>query len=106
MQLHTVVGVVCPVGHRLKTLGVGAGADLDAFLKLVKVRDGIERGQSIVGRTGLVKHFAILLEGVACFSTQHEDGVDRSSPSTIRATFSAPTASSSRNHRSSAKCRH
>ena len=74
MQLHAVVGVVCPVGHRLETLGVGAGADRDAFLKLVEVRDGIERGQSIVGRTGMAKHFAILLEGVACFSTRHEDG--------------------------------
>jgi CRP-like cAMP-binding protein len=40
----------------------------------MKVRAGIDRGQTIVGRTGLTKHFAVLLEGVACFSTQHEDG--------------------------------
>ena len=40
----------------------------------MKVRGGIDRGQTIVGRTGLVKHFTVLLEGVACFSTQHEDG--------------------------------
>ena len=74
MQQHAAAGVVCPVGQRLKTLGITASADLDAFWKLVKVRDGIDRGQTIVGRTGLVKHFTVLLEGVACFSTQHEDG--------------------------------
>ena len=51
-----------------------ASADLEAFWKLVKVRNGIDRGQTIVGGTGSAKHFAVLLEGVACFSTQHEDG--------------------------------
>lgn len=39
----------------------------------MKVRSGIDRGQTIVDRTDLT-HFTVLLEGVACFSTQHEDG--------------------------------
>ncbi len=74
MQQHAVGGVVRSVVRRLNTLGITASADLDAFWKLVRVRDGIDRGQTIVGKTDLVNHFAVLLEGVACFSTQHEDG--------------------------------
>jgi CRP-like cAMP-binding protein len=62
------------VGPRLDALGITAGADLDAFWKLVKVRDGIGRGQTIVGSASSVQHFTVLLEGVARFSTQHEDG--------------------------------
>jgi CRP-like cAMP-binding protein len=56
---------------------VSESADLEAFRKLMKVRGGIDRGQTILGRTGLVKHFAVLLEGAACGSTQHEDGSRR-----------------------------
>jgi len=63
-----------PVGQRLNTLGITGSVDLDAFWNLVKVQDGIDRGETIVGRTGLTNHFAVLLEGIACFSTQHEDG--------------------------------
>ena len=74
MQQHAAMGVVGRAGQRLRTLGVTAGADFEAFSKLMTVRGGIDRGQTIVGRTGLVKHFTVLLEGVACFSTQHDDG--------------------------------
>jgi CRP-like cAMP-binding protein len=55
-------------------LGVTGIPDLEAFQKLMTARGSVDRGQTIVGRTGLAKHFVVLLEGVACFSTQHEDG--------------------------------
>src|SRR5882724_10541557 len=71
MQQHAPAGVASPVGQRLNTLGITARADVDAFWKLVKVRDEIDRGQTIVSSTGLVKRFTVLLEGVACFSTLH-----------------------------------
>jgi CRP-like cAMP-binding protein len=74
MQQHAVKGGVHPVGQRLKTLGVTESADLDAFWKLVKVTGGIDRAQTIVGGMGVVKHFTVLLDGVACFSSRHEDG--------------------------------
>lgn len=73
LQQHAAGGVVRPVVERLNTLGITA-SDLDAFWTLVKVWDGIDRGKTIVGRTGLAKHFAVLLEGVACLSTRQEDG--------------------------------
>ena len=71
VQEHALGGVV---GRRLGSLGITATADLDAFWNLVRVRGGIERDQAIVGRTSPVEHFVVLLEGVACFSSQHEDG--------------------------------
>ena len=74
MQQHAAVGIARPVIQRLNALGITASADLDAFWKLVKVRDGVDRGKTIVGRAGLAKHFAVLLEGVACLSTQDKEG--------------------------------
>jgi len=73
MQQHAAPGV-CPVGRRLNALGITASADLDAFWKLVKLRDGIDRGQTVAGTTDQVAHLTVLLAGVACFSSQHEDG--------------------------------
>src|SRR4051794_12219337 len=72
VQQHSVVEVASPVIQQLNTLGITASADLEAFWDLVKVRDGIDRGQTIGGGMGFVKHFAVLLEGVACLSTQHQ----------------------------------
>ena len=73
MQRDAPTGVVGPAGQRLRTSGIIVGAGLEALRNLMKVRSGIDRGQTIVDRTGLT-HFTVLLEGVACFSTQHEDG--------------------------------
>jgi CRP-like cAMP-binding protein len=72
VQRHAVAGSATV--RRLNILGITATADLDEFWKLVKVRDGIERGQPIGSGNGTAKHFTMLLKGVACFSTQHEDG--------------------------------
>jgi CRP-like cAMP-binding protein len=73
-QLHAIAPVVGRIGQRLNALGITTSADLDAFWKLVKMRGGVHRGQTIAGRTGRAKCFTVLLEGVACLSTQHEDG--------------------------------
>jgi CRP-like cAMP-binding protein len=74
MPLHAAMGVAGAAGQRLRTLGVTSGADLEAFGKLMEVRGGIDRGQAIIGKTGMARHYAVLLEGVACFSTPHGDG--------------------------------
>lgn len=63
-----------PSGRRLDSSDVTESNNLNPFRKLVKARRVLERGQTIVGGMGLVKHFTVLLEGVACFSTQHSDG--------------------------------
>ena len=54
--------------------GVASSRHLDAFWKLVKVRDRIERGETIIGPMHRSKHLTLLVEGVACMSTRHEDG--------------------------------
>jgi CRP-like cAMP-binding protein len=74
MQRHTPAGLGEPVGQRLNALGLTASADLEAFWKLVKVREKVDRGETIAGTTDMAKRFTVLLEGVACFSTHHEDG--------------------------------
>jgi CRP-like cAMP-binding protein len=74
MRQHAATGCIRDAGQRLRTLGVTANADLEAFSKLLKMRRGVDRGQTIVGPTGSAKHFTVLLEGVACFSARHEDG--------------------------------
>jgi CRP-like cAMP-binding protein len=74
MQQRSVVEVISPVIQRLKTLGITASADFEAFWKLVRVAPEIDRGQTIVGPADLEKRFTVLLEGVACFATQHSDG--------------------------------
>jgi len=40
----------------------------------VKVQDEVGRGQTIIRNTNRVKRFTVLLDGVACLSTRHEDG--------------------------------
>ncbi len=74
--MQSLVGteVVRPSGRRLDSSDVTESNNLNPFRKLVKARRVLERGQTIVGGMGLVKHFTVLLEGVACFSTQHSDG--------------------------------
>jgi CRP-like cAMP-binding protein len=74
MQRHAVTEIVRPPGQRFTTSDVTNGGNLNPFGKLVKARRVVDRGQTIVGESGRVKHFAVLLGGVACFSTQHNDG--------------------------------
>jgi len=66
--------VVRPASQQLNALGVTERADLQAFWKLVKGRDRVVRGQTIVRSTDLAARFTVLLEGVACLSIRHEDG--------------------------------
>src|SRR4051794_35426520 len=60
--------------RKLRALGVVSSGDLDAFWKLVKLRDHINRGETILGPMHRSKHLTLLLEGSACMSTRHEDG--------------------------------
>jgi CRP-like cAMP-binding protein len=74
MQQLAAAGAVRPVGQRLQALGIASTQDLDALFELVKVRDGIGRGETVIGTMQPVTHFTLLLEGVACSFTRHEDG--------------------------------
>lgn len=74
VQQHAVSKVACMVGQRLDDLGLTASADNGVFWDLVKTRDVIHRGQTIIRSTDWGKHLTVLLKGVACLSTQHEDG--------------------------------
>jgi len=74
VRQHGATGFVGLADRRRRALGEGASADFEAIGKLLKVKREVDRGQIIVGRAGVANHFTVLLEGVACFSTQHEDG--------------------------------
>ena len=47
---------------------------LKVFGKLMKVRGGICRGKSLADTMRSARHFTVLLEGLACMTTRHEDG--------------------------------
>jgi len=47
---------------------------LEAIRNLMKVRGGICRGEIIADTVRSSKHFTVLLEGLACMTTRHEDG--------------------------------
>jgi len=51
-----------------------SNADLDPFRKLVKVRAGVRRGETIASTMHSGSHFTVLLDGLACMTTRHEDG--------------------------------
>jgi CRP-like cAMP-binding protein len=57
-----------------KSRAVVSNADLGAFGKLVKVRAGIRRGETIASNLHSGKHFTVLVEGSACMTTRHVDG--------------------------------
>ena len=59
---------------QLRAVGVTNRRHLDAFWKLVKVRAEVRRGEIIVSSVQCSKHFAVLLGGMACMTTRHEDG--------------------------------
>src|SRR5262249_15023941 len=72
-KLAAAADALCPVARRLRMLGIVEG-DLTSFLSLVKIRHGIERGESILAPVQSTKHLTILLAGMACTSIRHEDG--------------------------------
>jgi CRP-like cAMP-binding protein len=65
-----------PVARTLRMLGVASG-DLSAFFKLAKITHGIVRGETLVSPVRAGKHLTMLLGGLACTSTRHEDGSRR-----------------------------
>src|SRR4051794_35325738 len=74
MQQLAARDVVCPSGRPLNALGETGSDHLKPFWNLMKARRRIHRGQTVVGGTDPVKHLTVLLGGVACSSTQREDG--------------------------------
>ncbi len=74
LQQRATAGAVASVNQRLRDFGLTASAELEAFWKLVRVRHDVDRGQTIIGAGDSVKRFTLLLGGVACFSSQQEDG--------------------------------
>ena len=54
-----------------QTKMIGLPADPDAFRELVKAKAGMRRGETLASSG---QHFTILLEGLACMATRHEDG--------------------------------
>jgi CRP-like cAMP-binding protein len=49
-------------------------ADLNAFRKLIKVSPEVRRGEIIASTLHAGRDFAVLLGGLACMTTRHEDG--------------------------------
>jgi len=47
---------------------------LEAFRSLIKVRSGICRGETIANTLHSAKNITVLLEGMACVASRHEDG--------------------------------
>jgi CRP-like cAMP-binding protein len=74
MQQRAPTGAAGPIGPRPNALGITDRAEVEAFWKLVKIQNEVGRGQTIVGSTNQAKRFTVLLKGVACLSTRHEDG--------------------------------
>jgi len=68
-----------PEGLRPRLTGAPArgavgNAHLEPIWKLLKIRGGIGRGEIIADTGRSSRHFTVLLEGMACMATRHEDG--------------------------------
>jgi len=72
--MQKTVASLCPGLKKCQTLGILSNADLEAFWKAMKVRAGIRRGDAIADTVCSRKHFAVLLEGLACMATRRDDG--------------------------------
>lgn len=53
---------------------VASNADPDPLWNLVKVRAEVRRGETIASTMHSDRHFTVLLDGLACMTTRHEDG--------------------------------
>lgn len=65
---------VWTVAQRLDALGIRSNADIEAFWKLAKSQNRVEKDQTIIGNADCTKQFAFLIEGVACLSTFNDTG--------------------------------
>lgn len=74
MNRHASAKCTGRMGQRMHTLGVKPCSNLDVFWSILRAQNRVGGGQTIVRRTSLATHFTVLLEGVACFSTQNRDG--------------------------------
>src|SRR5215471_16400079 len=66
--------VVRPVIGKLRSLGLEGEAELQAFLKLIKVRGCLGRGEEIIDAGSSPSHSSVLLTGIACSYRRLQDG--------------------------------
>ena len=62
------------LASKFRSLGLDSEADLQSFLKLVKIREAVSRNQNIVDSVNPPKQLTVLLAGVACLQRRLEDG--------------------------------
>lgn len=74
MQQRAGEGEACPADQGPRNRGLLDNAGLGPFSKFVKVRSKIRRGESIASTLQSGTHFTVLLEGLACMTTRHENG--------------------------------
>src|SRR5262245_55668992 len=67
-------GGLSSADRSLRGAGVMGDGTLDAFATLMQVREGIGRGDSLVGASSPATHFSLLLEGAACSFTRDKEG--------------------------------
>src|SRR5215470_2936490 len=59
---------------KLWSLGLDDEDDQQAFLGLVKGKRSVGRGEGVLDRTALSRHFTVLLSGIACLCGKLKDG--------------------------------
>jgi len=67
-------GLFDPLGRKFRNLGLESEGELQALLTLVKDKERVRRGKSIVGVAGASRHLTVLLAGVACWYSSRRGG--------------------------------
>ena len=62
------------LAQKFRSLGLDRDEDLDAFLRIVKVRRDGTRGEDVVGSGSSPKYLTVLLAGLTCLYESLEDG--------------------------------
>ena len=88
--MQQAVEGLCPGLKKFRALGAVCDADLDAFWKLVKVRAGIRRGETIASTMRSDKHFTMLLDGLLSDKQIGSDLFVQASPNDVLHDFAFP----------------
>src|SRR5262245_31539380 len=67
-------GLFGPLGRKFRNLGLESEGELQALLALVKDKERVRRGKSIVGVAGSSRHLTVLLAGVTCWYSSFRCG--------------------------------
>ena len=68
------VDAVRPVIGKLRSIGLEGEAELQALLKLIKLKGGVSRGKDIIDAGTSPTRLTVLLDGIACSYERREDG--------------------------------